>query len=1405
VAGDLRIVLLGGFRAEVDGRPVPEAAWRRSGATALVKVLALQPSHRLHREKLIDILWPELDQAAGTARLNKALHFARRALKPEHLRLRDELLSLEADQLWVDVDAFESAARRGDIEEALTLYSDDLLPENRFDQWAELRRVQLHAEVVRLLLDQGVARESRGDTRGAIASFERLVGIDPVHEEAHARLMRLVVAHGHRHVALRWYNRLTESLREELGVEPNEELRRLYDDIVAGRLGPDLDRPDLDRPDLDRPDLDRPDLDRPDLARPDLARADLARPDLARPDVLADGHPSVLITAMAAPAGEERKLVTVLAADLRGRRGETGDPDPERVRRETGTWTDILFEVLGRWGAAVERVVGGGVIAVFGYPAAREDHAARALWAGFEVLQRLPVPVRLGIDTGEVIAPATGSASLSDLGGEVLDVAAWLREAAGARTLLVTERTRRAAHRGDFRFGRVVRLGRTGGRPLLARRLLSAARASDWWQPESEPPMVGREDETRAVLSLVDEATTSGRPRLLTIVGVAGVGKSRLVREVVSASLQRRPDTRVLRGRCLAAGDGVTYWALGEILRDACGIALGEAGRLAQQKLQTRLRQLLSAGRVDESEVDETIFALAATAAIPMPDSPLDNAPPRAVADALARAWPRFATASASDGPMIIVVEDLHWAGKPLLDMLVRLVARSSGPVVLLSTARPEFLEQNPGFGATSAEVSIISLRSLTERSSRDLLDSLPRASGLDARRRAEILARTEGNPYFLEQLVAHVADGGSGALPDTLHALLAARVDALPAFEKRLLQVAAVVGRVFWVEPLRDRLGEDVAEALAGLEARGLILAGQKSSLAGQVEFAFKHSLLRDVAYASLPVAGRARGHADVAAWIEEISGDRVGEVIELVAYHYADAADGWDAEVTSPAEPQNGTWVRAKAFRSLIRAGAGARRRYAIAKALELHHRALQYAANVGERAEAVEAIGDDHEVAFDGDGAVAAWRAAIEMLRQEPSQSDRRAGLCLKTAQMAVPRWGGFRVPADPVLGDSVIDEGLGVVTDPATKAQLLSLRAMCGGRWAWTGRPDPVPAAERRRAAEAGRRLADQLGAPPLRGLAQLGLTAVHLVEGGYDDAIAAVLDQIDLVEQGGRDRDRALGHAIASILISAIRGDYEQALAHARASYAVSQGLFPHDRMHATFLVMACLDQLGRWSEIEPYLEEHIQLLDGPEATMSCPYLRGGPLVGALALARLGEVRRAQDIAAQTRADLDHPGNAEVVRAQLAIELGDAETGRHLVERLLPVGRRPAPEEVPQELLVIVEALQALGDHEALLNVLPTVRAGSSYLAAITPTCDRAEGLARAAGGDTHEAAALLTRAVDGFGRMSVPLQVARTREHLARVLPEREDQLLRAALDTYTSLGARRDADRVRSVLAAAA
>ena len=1359
----LRIALLGGFHAEIGGHPVGDSTWQRTSAKTLIKLLALQPGHSLHREQLTDILWPELDPRAATGRLNKAVHFARRALAAGSIRLRDDVVTLDAEDLWIDVDAFDAAVRAGDVAAAIGLYAGDLLPENRFETWAETPRTRLRAAVVRLLLDHATNLEVAGEAGGATLSLERIVGFDPLHEEAHERLMRLSAAAGDRNAALRWYGRLVEALREELGVAPRESLRQLHADIAAGRPIPG-------------------------------AVAAAATP------ASAVSPPAVVSPPVEVPGIEERKLVTVVAVDLRGAPPDTDTTNPERSRRTTEAWTDLLCEILGRWSGTAERVVGGGVVAAFGFPHAYEDHAARALCAGFEILQRVPTPVRIGVDTGVVIVTGRGVA-LADIGGDVLDVAARLREAAHAGTLLAAERTRQAVQSGDFRFNPVLTADVSGQRSLIAHRLVAATRDAGWRVAEVEPPMVGREDEMEALIRLVDAAATSGSPRLATIVGVAGVGKSRLVREVVAAAVRRRPETTVLRGRCIATGDGVTYWALGEILRDACGIAFGEPSEAAQEKMRTRLGTLLSSSQLEDSAVAATIFALATTAAIRLRDNPLDAMTPREVAAHLAVAWPRFASACAANGPVLMVVEDLHWAGEPLLEMVARVAARTVGPLTLLTTARPEFDEGRPGFRFGTAEMSMISLRHLSDSSSRELLDSLPLGQGLAAHRREEIVARADGNPYFLEQLVAHVSAGAAAALPDTIHAVLAARVDALPSLEKRLLQAASVFGRAFWAEPIRRRLpGQDVDAGLVALENRGLVLLRQSSSLAGQAEYAFKHALLRDVAYASLATATRARAHADAGAWLEEISRDRAGEVIELIASHYA-AALSEDADLAWVDDGKAREWIRGKAFRSLLDAGAWACRRSAIPRALDLHTTALGFATNASEGAEALEAIGDDHEVAFHGDDAVLAWQRALDLLRHEPGHGDHRARLCLKAALMAVARWGGFRVPADPAVGDRVIDEGLSIADNPAVRAQLFALRALCGGRWAWTGKPDPVPVAERHAAAMAARQLADELGAPAIQGLSLFGLAAVHFIEGSYDEAVTAAIEEADLMDRGGAARDRALGHVVAALLLSDVRGEYNQALVHARVAHTMSVTLSPHDRMHSTFILMNCLANLGRWAEVGPFLDEHLGLLLGPEAEMSCPYIRGGPLVAAIVMAQCGDVQRARETAARIQPDLEHPGYAEALHARLALELGDVETGRALAEGLMALGRRPGPEEVPPEPLVLVQALEQQGDWEALERFLPTARGMAGFMAVMTPTCDRAEALALAAAGANREAERLLDRAVAAFDRMSLPLPGARARERLAGVAPGRAGHLLVAALDVYERLGAVPDRTRARRPL----
>ena len=487
--------------------------------------------------------------------------------------------------------------------------------------------------------------------------------------------------------------------------------------------------------------------------------------------------------------------------------------------------------MLESWGGTAERLVGGSVLAVFGVPTAHEDDAGRALQAGLELLERAPMPVRAGVGTGEVIAPSGAGADPREIAGVVLDAAARLKEAAEPGTVVADERTRRVAGPG-FEFGPPVTSAQVGDADPGGRRLVGVAGGLPPGRPRLQGPMIGRDAELGVVRSLFDEVVASGRPRLLTVVGTAGVGKSRLVADATEDMVARHPGTTVLRGRCLSAGRGITYWALGEMLREACGISLADPLETAQARCSSGLREIL--GRVGPAELDATVFALAATCGVTLPGSPLERLEPKAVADELARAWPRFATACAADGPALLVVEDLHWAGPELLETLELTVARASGPLLVVATTRPELADTHPGFGGQAGEdLASISLRPLTDGHSRELLASLTPTGRLPDELGEQVLARAEGNPLFLEELVLHLAGPGTGALPDSLQALLAARIDALATADKRVLQRAAVVGRVFWEDPVERDLGrERVAAGLRSLERRGFVVRRPASSL---------------------------------------------------------------------------------------------------------------------------------------------------------------------------------------------------------------------------------------------------------------------------------------------------------------------------------------------------------------------------------------------------------------------------------------------------------------------------------------------------------------------------------------------------------------------------------------------
>ena len=444
--------------------------------------------------------------------------------------------------------------------------------------------------------------------------------------------------------------------------------------------------------------------------------------------------------AIAAPVRDERKLVTVVAVD-----GATIAP-------AEGT---------------VVTAGDAGTVAVFGVPRAHEDDAERAVRAA------IGSGARAAVVSGEVLVRGGTPA------GDPIEHAAALLAAAPGGAVLVDELTARLTeHALDYeRAGRAYR-------PLRVRVRPRAPRTS----------FVGREHELAVLERLHRTVVEEQRPRLVLIVGDAGAGKSRLVEELLRRIAAAVPDAGIHAGRCLAYGDGLTYWPLRELLWSIAGIALDDSAARAAAKLRTLVGET-----TDEPE--RTAHALAVSAGIALPGNPLDRLEPESVADEVALAWPRFAGGLAAHAPAVLLIEDLHWAEPALLDMVEQLVARSAGPLVLVATARPELLEARPGWARGATQLT---LEPLTHAETRSLVaELLPgAASALHDR----VVTAAEGNPFFAEELANHLIDHGPVSdvpIATTVRAVLAARVDALPAAEKRALQDAAVVGRSFWASSL--------------------------------------------------------------------------------------------------------------------------------------------------------------------------------------------------------------------------------------------------------------------------------------------------------------------------------------------------------------------------------------------------------------------------------------------------------------------------------------------------------------------------------------------------------------------------------------------------------------------------
>jgi class 3 adenylate cyclase/tetratricopeptide (TPR) repeat protein len=597
----------------------------------------------------------------------------------------------------------------------------------------------------------------------------------------------------------------------------------------------------------------------------------------------------------------ERKVVTVLFADLVGFTSRAEALDPEDVEAILRPYHERLRSELERHGGTVEKFIGDAVVALFGVPAAHEDDPERAVRAALAVQDAISVlneshpdlalQVRIGIGTGEALValearPVEGDHTAS---GDVMNTAARLQQAAPTGGVFVSEPTYRAT-RDAIEYGEAEAVEAKGKAEPVRAWPAVAPRSPLGVDVVQRGPseLVGRESELRLLRDALDRARRERSPQLVTLVGVPGIGKSRLTFELLSSLGQ--DDVVWRQGRCLPYGDGVTFWALGEIVKSHVGIFESDAAEETAAKLNSALGDLL----VDEQErawVGEHVRPLVGlgSAAEPATDRQLEDF----------AAWRRLVEAIAEQTPLVFVIEDLHWADEQLLDFVDHLVDWVHDvPLMVLCTARPELLERRVGWGGGKSNAATISLAPLSDEETARLLSTLLTRSLFSAERQEELLTRAGGNPLYAEQYARMLAErvpDETLPLPETVHGIIAARLDALEPPQKELLQNAAVVGKVFWTGSLAAMHGDDrfrLEELLHGLGRKEFVRRQRRSSVAGESEHAFRHVLVREVAYSQIPRAARADKHRRAAEWIESLAKDRDDQV-EMLAHHYGTALD--------------------------------------------------------------------------------------------------------------------------------------------------------------------------------------------------------------------------------------------------------------------------------------------------------------------------------------------------------------------------------------------------------------------------------------------------------------------------------------------------------------------------------
>jgi len=926
---------------------------------------------------------------------------------------------------------------------------------------------------------------------------------------------------------------------------------------------------------------------------------------------------------------EERRRATVLFADLSGYTAIAERLDPEDTKALIdGALRRLSREVIDREGH-VDKYIGDNVMAVFGAPVAHEDDPERAVRAGLAMQAAMneinaeigaraasrdvQLALRVGINSGEVLAGRMGDQYT--VIGDTVNVAARLQAASAIGAVTVGASTRRSTA-AAIEYRDLEPLALKGkSQPIPAWEAMRVVDSPAQAQAHHvAAPLIGRDEELALLLSLFERVVRESRPYLVTVYGQAGVGKSRLLSELASALRDRAVPVETLVGRSPAYGTTTTYAALGEILRERFGISRVEAPEVGVAKLVAGIEGLASeVGAVDAAR---TATQIARVLGIDKHDETLEEVDPEQVRDRIFAAVRLLLQLLSEGSPFVVAIEDIHWADEGMLDLIEHLAGWGHGPVLIVCLARDELLERRSTWGGGRRNATTISLDPLSGEEAEDLVRSLLAGQEGGAELAEEVAGRSGGNPLFAEEMVNRLREEGIEAveeLPDSVHAVLAARLDALGPDERRLLQAASVIGQSFWDKVVGELAGAgSVDHSLTALVDKDLLTPSAASRVAGEREFAFKHALVRDVAYATLPRAVRARQHFELAGIIEGRLGANREGVGALLAEHYGRAATLAE-QADFPAEEL--LRMRVGAAHAAESAGDAAAGLYSNAEALMHYEAALRLPAGLEpeERARIEESRGDTAFRSGHVDAAIASWTQALEF--QENAGNLARAG------ELHRKIGSGLWHKADRESSITHFQLGIDLLKDGDPCRELIELYEEAASLYVETG--DNMLAIY---AAEKAQRLAEALGESATASRAHLTFGRVFGRIGDLEQARRSFERAVELARQANP------GEAVRALLalgrhLEVAEADYPAAIAVCEEALEIANQV---GDVPSQIELRAALGQLAvhpaRWSEVDQHASASTQLAEreGLSGQLCLPLLLQG-----ISAWRLGEWESAE--------------------------------------------------------------------------------------------------------------------------------------------------------------------------------